>query len=49
MPDGIRRDEAAVEVHAFDLSIGRHNLQCATYRFDRGGIVSRADDDPLRE
>jgi hypothetical protein len=48
MPDGIRRDEAAVEVHAIDLSIGSQNLQCAAYRFDHGGIVSRANDDPLR-
>ena len=48
MPDGIWRDEAAVEVHAIDLSIGSQNLQCAAYRFDRGGIVSRTDDDPPR-
>lgn len=48
MPDGIWRDEAAVEVHAIDLSIGSQNLQCAAYRFDHGGIVSRANDDPLR-
>ena len=48
MPDGIRRDEAAVEVHAIDLSIGSQNLQCTAYWFDHGGIVSRANDDPLR-
>ena len=48
MPDSVRRNEAAIEMHAFNLSIGGDDLQCAAYRFDRGGIVSRADDDPLR-
>ena len=48
MPDCIRRNEATIEVHAIDLRIRRHDLQRTAEWFDRRGIVSRADNDPLR-
>jgi hypothetical protein len=47
MPDGVRRDEPTIEVHALHLCIGGQYFQGAADRLDRRGIVSRADDDPL--
>ena len=48
MADGIWRYEPAIEVHAFHLGIRRQDLQGAAHRLDCGGVVARADDDPLR-
>ena len=47
MADGVRRNEATVEVHSINLSIGGDNLQRAGYWLDGSGVVSWADDDPL--
>ena len=46
MPDGIGWYETLVEMNALDLGIGREHLEGATFRFDDGGVVAWADDDP---
>ena len=48
VPDGIRRHEAPVEMHAFDLRVGREHLERAALGLDHGGVVAGTDDDPGR-
>ena len=48
MADGVWRNESTIEMHAVDLGIRSHDLQRAAYWFDCSGIVSGADDNPLR-
>ena len=43
---GVGRDEAAIEVDTLDLRIGSQHFERASHRFDRSGIVSRANDHP---
>ena len=48
VPDGVRRHEPMVEVHAFDLYIGREHFERSALGLDDSGIVARSDNDPVR-
>jgi hypothetical protein len=46
MSDRVGRHESAIEVDTFDLRIRGQHFERASHRFDRSGIVSRANDHP---
>jgi hypothetical protein len=48
VPDGLRRNESGVEVHAFDLGVDCRYIERPPCRFYDSGIVARADDNPGR-
>ena len=39
-------EECALEVHPFDLGIGRNRVECAAHGLDHGGVVSDISGDP---
>jgi hypothetical protein len=47
MPDGVRRREAPVEVHALDDRVGGEHLKAVALGLHDGRVVSDADDDPF--
>ena len=47
MPDGVRRREAAIEVHAFDERIDAQDLEAVPHRLDDRRVVTNADRQPI--
>jgi hypothetical protein len=48
VPDRVWRHKPAIEVHAFDLRVGREDVERATFGRNDRRVVAGADDNPVR-